>query len=329
MRLAAAAVAFVLLLTGCTKDPEAQTPGRTPSSGPSSASPAAPTELRVVSETAVGTRLVDLTIESPAVGRAVKVRLLTPDGWAQRGTKTWPVLYLLHGCCDVYSRWSTETDIARTPELRNVLVVMPEGGAVGYYSDWFNGGRGGAPKWETFHLRELLPLLQSRYGGGTKRAVAGLSMGGLGALLYTARNPGTFGAAASFSGVVHPLFEGFYNGLSASMVSYSEDPLQLWGDPVEQRANWEQHDPYYLTAKLRSVPLFLSSGDGRPGPLDKTSTTDPNEQFLGRMNRATAAQFTKAGLNLRTDFYGPGTHNWPYWQREFHKALPMLMTALE
>ena len=315
MRVVAAVTILTALVGGCTGDADDRTPPT-------------PDRPKVVAEVPVGNRLVDLTIESPAVGRAVKVRLLTPDGWAERGGRTWPVLYLLHGCCDTYSRWSTETDIARTAELRDVLVVMPEGGAVGYYSDWWNGGRGGAPRWETFHVRELLPLLESEYGAGPKRAVAGLSMGGLGALLYTARNPGTFGAAASFSGVVHPLFAGFFNGLSATMVSYDEDALRLWGDPVEQRANWEQHDPFHLAGKLRSVPLFLSSGDGRPGPLDKTRMTDPNEQFLGRMNRATAAQFTKAGLNLTTDFYSPGTHTWPYWQRQFHRALPTLLTAL-
>ena len=339
MRVVAVVAALALVVGGCSKDPEAQDPGRTPSSSASSSAvstppptgtPSAPKpSAQVVSERKVGSRLVELTIRSAAVGQTVQVRLLTPDGWERRAGKTWPVLYLLHGCCDRFDRWSTETDIATLPQLRDVLVVMPEGGPVGYYSDWWNNGRGGTPAWETFHVRELLPLVESRYGGGKNHAIAGLSMGGLGALLYAARNPGVFLAAASFSGVVHPLTDGFSLALAYSAAQYNENSLNLWGDPEAQRSIWEQHDPYYLTAKLKGIPLFLSCGNGTPGPLDKTTSTDPNEQFLGGMNRTTAAQFKKAGLTVTTDFYGPGTHTWPYWERELHKALPLLLAPLK
>jgi S-formylglutathione hydrolase FrmB len=283
---------------------------------------------RVVSEQKAGQRLVDLTIQSPALGRTAKVRLLTPDGWDQRAGRTWPVLYLLHGCCDIYDRWSRQTDVARLPQLRSVLVVMPEGGAVGYYTDWWNGGKGGAPAWEKFHVHELLQILEDKYGAGPRRAIAGLSMGGLGSLLYAAHNPGMFRAAASFSGVVHPLFEGFSDGLASSLRQYDADPLALWGDPVEQRSVWEQHDPFFLAGKLRSIPLFLAAGNGEAGPFDKPGTHDELEAYLGRMNQVTAARFKEAGLNLRIDLYGPGTHSWPYWQREFHTALPLLLAAL-
>lgn len=49
------------------------------------------------------------------------------------------------------------------PELRRVLVVMPEGGAVGFYSNWLgtDGRRG--PEWESFHLRELRGILERDY----------------------------------------------------------------------------------------------------------------------------------------------------------------------
>ena len=65
----------------------------------------APAHLRegayVIAQEQVGPHLVDLTIQSPALGRTAKVRLLTPDGWEQRRrSDRWPVFYLLHGCCD-------------------------------------------------------------------------------------------------------------------------------------------------------------------------------------------------------------------------------------
>jgi diacylglycerol O-acyltransferase/trehalose O-mycolyltransferase len=46
------------------------------------------------------------------------------------------------------------------------------------------------------------------------------------------------------------------------------------------------------------------------------------------MNLALAACFADLRLHLTTDFHGPGTHDWPYWERELHRSLPMLLGAL-
>src|SRR4029078_7701267 len=134
---------------------------------------------RVLAEHRVAPRELDLTIRSPALGRDAAVRLLEPD----RGTRPSPVLYLLRGCCDSYQSWTRSTDVERLPGLRRALVVMPEGGTVGFYSDWLRG-----PGWESLPTAEL-PALLGRYGAGNDYAVAGLSMGGLGAIDYAARHP--------------------------------------------------------------------------------------------------------------------------------------------
>src|SRR3954447_10567005 len=132
----------------------------------------------VVAQTRVAAHIVDLAIQSPAMGRIASVRLITPDGWDQRRRgERWPVLYLLHGCCDTPDSWTRETDVEDIPALRNVLVVTPEGGSVGWYSNWWNHGAGGPPAWETFHLTEVRRLLERGYGAGKRRAIAGLSMG--------------------------------------------------------------------------------------------------------------------------------------------------------
>jgi S-formylglutathione hydrolase FrmB len=46
------------------------------------------------------------------------------------------------------------------------------------------------------------------------------------------------------------------------------------------------------------------------------------------MNVALAGRLRRLGIRATTDFYGPGTHTWPYWQRSLHRALPMLLRAL-
>jgi hypothetical protein len=71
----------------------------------------------VVGEQRVAPRQLDLTIDSAALGTTAKVRLLTPRGWSPSARRRWPVLYLMHGCCDSYLSWTRSTDVEKLPEL--------------------------------------------------------------------------------------------------------------------------------------------------------------------------------------------------------------------
>lgn len=285
----------------------------------------------VVAEEQVAPRQVDLTISSPALGTTSKVRLLTPTGWEHRRPgQRWPVLYLLHGCCGDYTSWTSLTDVATIPSLQGVLVVMPEAGNTGWYSDWWNYGHGGAPAWETFHLTEVRGILEHGYGAGHKRVVAGLSMGGFGAMVYAARHPGMFRAAASYSGVVDnrhtpdaaETILGFVRG-------YHLDPLALWGDSAAQADIWAAHNPVDLAPRLRHIPLFLSTGNGENGPLDPPGVSGGIEVLIHQENLLLAQRLNDVGArHVVTDFYGPGTHAWAYWERELHRSLPLLLGAL-
>ncbi|KAF4407982.1 alpha/beta hydrolase [Streptomyces lycii] len=286
---------------------------------------------RVAGEQRVARRMTDLTLESPALGGRAKVRLLTPDGWERRRAgERWPVLYLLHGITDDHQAWSRDTDVAEWPALRDVLVVMPDGGFAGFYSNWWNEGTAGPPAWETFHLYELRRLLEYGYGAGGARAVAGMSMGGFGAISYAARRPDLFRAAASFSGVVHPLHPRLLPMFTGFKDLTGVDLGPLWGDPVAQRHIWRAHDPYHLAHRLRGTPVYLSAGDGNPGPLDPPGQPgDPEdpEAMINEVNRATAARFHAAGIPLTTHFH-TGTHHPAYGGRELRRSLPILLAAL-
>src|SRR6266536_2764659 len=229
----------------------------TPAGGvPMSATPGAVRAddgARVVATAVVDARTLDLTVASPALGRNGMVRLLLPPDWARQPHRRWPVLYLLHGCCDTYDSWTRETDVEALTSQTNVLVVMPEAGAVGFYADWWNHGAGGPPAWETFHLTEVSQIVERGYRAGTRRAIAGLSMGGLGAFSYAARHPGMFRSAASYSGILHTTDN---PGVIMRLVrSFGADPLALWGDPVQQATIWAAHNPYDLARRLRGIPL--------------------------------------------------------------------------
>ena len=105
-------------------------------------------------------RQLDVTVKSPALGgRNVQVRLLLPRKWSMKSKRTWPILYVYHGGHDNWQSWTKNTDIETTAAKYDAIVAMPEGDN-GSYTDWFNGGKGGIPKWETWHIKEVIPLIE-------------------------------------------------------------------------------------------------------------------------------------------------------------------------
>jgi diacylglycerol O-acyltransferase / trehalose O-mycolyltransferase / mycolyltransferase Ag85 len=284
----------------------------------------AASQIHVLDERRVSERMVDVTVWSPALRGRAYVRLLLPMHYRDRPEASWPSLYLLHGCCDSYLSWTRSTDIEQLSAAREVLVVMPDGGRVGFYSDWLNG-----PAWERFHTEELPQLLTSRYRASDRRAVAGNSMGGLGALTYTARHPGLFAAAASFSGIVHTRLSGDESRSYLGLIdSEGEQPYALWGAPTVDQQIWAAHNPYDLAQNLLTTPLFISVGNGQPGPLNLGGSPDRIEEALHAENVAYRTRLTQLGAAATFDFYGRGSHDWPYWQRELHGAWPILTNAL-
>ncbi|MBO2455398.1 esterase family protein [Actinomadura barringtoniae] len=284
----------------------------------------------VVSERRHG-RTLDLKVQSAAMKKTMGVRLLVPPGWSENATRRWPVLWLLHGGGDDYRSWTSHTDVEQLAAKYQVIVVMPEGGRCGNYSDWRSGGA----NWETFHMGELRELLKSRYRAGDAAAIAGNSMGGFGAMSYAARHQGFFKAAASFSGTLDSLLKGhvpsgpLFMETTTALACLGSDPYDVWGDSQDQRDVWEAHNPTSQAARLNGVSLFVSSGNGKFGPLDKLGTPDLvlEPQTLAE-SRSFVKALNKANVPAKLDFYGKGTHSWPYWQRELHRAFPMLMKRI-
>jgi S-formylglutathione hydrolase FrmB len=279
----------------------------------------------------LGPRTLDVLIESPAMGATLPVRLLLPHGWSPNTTRRWPVLHLLHGGRDDYTSWTRETDIADLSARHDVIVAMPEGGRAGFYSDWWNRDRGGPPRWETFHLAEVVDVLRRWYGAGPARAVAGLSSGGEGALAYAARYPGMFRFAASYSGLADTLSPGVPELIMGLLASERLSPQALWGHPIPQAAIWRAHDPRSLAARLRGTGLYVSCGQtGLPqltGGIDWADGVSI-ERVTARTIPPFLAALRHAGVPVIAHLYRGGTHSWPYWQRELHASWPLLMRAL-
>jgi S-formylglutathione hydrolase FrmB len=278
----------------------------------------------------VNSRMFDVTIASPALGAAVKTRVMVPKGWKSKTTKTWPVVYAYHGGNDYWTSWSMKGDIGKVIGPYNAMVVMPDGGFNGSYSNWYNGGKGGIPEWETFHTEEVVQLMERNFHAGTTRAAIGLSSGGQGAITYAERHRGMFKYAASYSGPLNITAP----GMPVILTSMNRGAgTAIWGDPILARSNWRAHDATVNVAKLKGIGVYVSCGNGEPGPYDDPNTPPQHggrvgERLAGVMNENFVAAAKRAGVLITAHLYGPGMHNWSYWKRELVLSWPAIAKAI-
>ncbi|WCB96945.1 hypothetical protein DSM104299_05715 [Baekduia alba] len=251
-----------------------------------------------------------LTPEDLDAGKLV-TRVVVPDGYSSK--KCAPVLYLLHGTGSELHPAPTEWFVQGDIEHANVpaIVVVPGGGPMWWIDQWSNTAR--APGWESWFLNEVMPAVSKRYNICPQRsahAIAGLSMGGYGALYLASQRPGYFGSAASFSGVIslhRPEWTGYdrFN--------------QLWGPAYAFYAL--AHDPVALVKNLRNTRVLVEAGDGTTignEPLDGPKRLEELE-FTG-MSEDFVAHARKAGVAVTYQKHG-GIHTWPNWKLDLKNML--------
>ncbi|MFJ8820118.1 alpha/beta hydrolase [Amycolatopsis thermoflava] len=286
---------------------------------------------KVVKETWIDDRTVDLEIDSPALGETGMVRLIVPVKWRAEPTRTWPTLWLLHGCCEPadYQSWDRFTDVKAFTADKDAIVVMPSDGEAGMYTKWWNFGLKSTPDWDRFHTEEVRQIVERGYRGGTKRAVAGVSIGGYGALAYAFLHKGMFGAAASYSGIPNTLFPGTPEVIQGILIRAGHyNFFDLWGDEKASWPIWWSRNPYDHIDDLRGTALYISCGDGRTGPLDPPGQSDPLEPAALLTSKSFTDKLKRMGVPATVDYYGAGTHSWPYWERALHNSWPVLAPAL-
>lgn len=300
---------------------------------PAQAAVAADNGSHVMWETWKDSRTLDLAVTSPSIDGPVKsVRLLLPNGWSKTSTKSWPTLWLLHGGTDDYTSWTKNTDIASLSAGHDAIIVMADTSWCSAYSNWWNYGKYGAPAWENYMTQDLPQILERGYRANSNRTIAGPSMGGLGALKLPANHPGMYSGAASFSGNADPLhsYNNTADGPDLPGLGCGADWKRVWGDYriPEQKAIWQQNDPYDQAAGLSSLNyLYLASGDGLSSPLGVGMVPDPVEKQVNAETHALADKLQTLSIPATTHFYS-GTHSWPYWQQELHSAFPGLLSSM-
>ena len=299
--------------------------------------------LHIVAQRRLDPRLLALTVTTPALPHPANIRILLPTGYRPRARRRYPVLYLLHGTSGGAADWTTKGDAEKTTAGRPLIVAMPDvaldDGGGGWCTDWVNGGEGGPPEWERFHIRQVMPwvdhnlrTIASRDG----RAIAGLSQGGFCSMSYAARHPDLFSAALSYSGAPDTSYDATAVAGSTAIANATEvaldgaPPNAMFGSRVTSEVNWAAHDPTTLAANLRGMPLWLYAGNGLPGPLD-SGPPNPGamaiEAAAGYDTGLFHDRLVKLGIPSTYVAYGRGTHAWPYWTRDLRESIGPLMDA--
>ncbi|PZF84664.1 alpha/beta hydrolase, partial [Micromonospora deserti] len=214
-----------------------------------------------------------------------------------------PVLYLLHGLTDDDTIWLRRTSIERYVAPLGLAVVMPQVGR-SFYTDEEHGNR-----YWTFLSAELPRLCHEFFRLSDRREdtfVAGLSMGGYGAVKWALREPGRFAAAASLSGALNV----------ATRRHHPTRPVDpaVWHTVFGERAVAGTDDD--------TVALLDRYGVDRADP-PALYVACGTEDFLYEDNLAFVETARSRGVPLTVDF-SPGDHDWAYWDAKIQEVLSWL-----
>ncbi len=210
-------------------------------------------------------------------------------------------LYLLHGMSDDHTIWQRRTSIERYVAEYNLAVVMPTT-HLGWYTNMDMGLRyfDYVAKELPLACRALFPQLSERR---EDTFVAGLSMGGYGALKLGLLAPETFSHAACLSGALD----------AAEVCEHPLDDNPLWrdvfGDPAKVRGS--ENDLLHMAGALppeQRPRVFIWCG---------------TEDFLYPQNLRMKARLEGLAYDL-TYTEGPGDHQWKHWDEQIQNVLKWL-----
>jgi S-formylglutathione hydrolase FrmB len=229
-----------------------------------------------------------VSIYSNSMHKYINAVVIKPDTYKKK-KNNFPVVYLLHGYDGWFSNW-----IIRVPELINysdqyqLLIVCPDGAKSSWY---FDSPVDTAYKYETHIATEVVGFIDQRYrtmADKDHRAIAGLSMGGHGALFLALRHADIFGAAGSMSGVVD---------LKENKSKY--DISKRIGDTILQVKEWQDFSVISLIENYRNtdVKIIFDCGD---------------KDIFIKANRRLHQKMTE--LKIKHEYIErPGEHSWNYW----------------
>lgn len=239
--------------------------------------------------------LIEINFSSESLERHTNVYIIKPDKIDNKNLK---VLYLLHGYNGDYTNWVRFSNIEKYVSTHNLLVVMPSG-YNGFYID-----QPGYEQFFTYLTKELPKVIYNTFNFQPERNntfIAGLSMGGYGAIKAGLSCPELYSKAVGLSSVIS-----LKDLLDKSVGQRKMKLAKYLGDNIKQ-----EDDLYYLSIQtLNKVELYLVCGT-------EDFLYNDNNQFHNHLKK----------INYRHQYVTlPGNHSWQFWDQEIAKALKWLLS---
>lgn len=241
--------------------------------------------------------------QSSVMKREMPYRIILPVAYDKNKSERFAVIYLLHGRMGHYNDWTDKAKIAEYAKKYNFIIVMPECGDQGWYTDSVSKPE---DKYETYFFEDLMPEIEKNFrtiNDREHRTIAGLSMGGYGAFKYALKYPEKFVLAGSFSGALDaPLRMKDNPNLSQSII----DAFGADDDPARKANDLYTFINDALPEKLKQLPfLYFVCG-----------TSD----HLFQANRHFVEFLTEKKIPHQYRQM-PGAHTWDFWDTEVQEFL--------
>lgn len=247
-------------------------------------------------------QLKDAEFQSTSLGREMKYRVLLPASYDQGDTR-YPVLYLLHGLYGNYKNWTDNTAVQKYASGMDLIIAMPDG-EDSWYTNWSTDPK---QKFEDYMVKDFIAEVESKYRTTPTREtryIAGLSMGGYGALKFSIRYPQLFSIAGSFSGALNAP-----TTLQSEKPVYALQLLRVYGRNGNKTRSENDISRLISTAKPASLPyLYLTCGED-------DYFVSPNRQFVSNL----------PSLKVRYEYHElPGVHDWRFWDSSIRDFLQLI-----
>ena len=243
------------------------------------------------------------SIRSQSLGMDTGLTVVLPFDRAAVPETECPAVYLLHGHGENADVWTRMTSAERYANAYGVALVMPEVQR-SFYTDMDMG-----LSYFSYVTKELPDACQRLFHLSSRREdrfVAGLSMGGYGALKLGLRCPDLFAGCAGFSGCLD------MEALRATLTQVDSGLLgeakAIFGEDLVIKP---EDNLFYLVEKTALLPK---------AQLPRVMVTCGTEDFLYAHN--TRFRDTIQALPYEFSYREwPGTHEWGFWDQSLQYAL--------